>query len=440
MIQRRLCSVLRVEQPFKCPRIHPALNGRRLNEGLNTQSVLKRHKRGRETAFLTEPLGALLWKNSGPAVMSMTVMALYQIVDSAILGRRLGPDALAAVNILYPVVALLSALMAMLASGASARLGVLLGAGKHREAGRLLSLMLLLSVALGVTGSVAALFFATPMTTLLGAEESIRGLAESYLGTLAPFFVCFILAFVFDQATRGDGSAGFASSVIAGAAVLNISLDYIFLFRLDLGMEGAALASGLSQTTAALLFVTRFVLKSVRRQPGLRFGAPVFNRTTLGAIASNGSSEFFATFSFGFVILLYNRALMSYAGPLGVAAFTVVQYMLMVASVVFTGIAAGSQPIISWNHGAGRTDRVAGTVLRVIAATSVLGLLLALAAAAGAGALSRLFVPDYPEAIGLTSLALRIVAWAILVAPLGMVRQRSIRVHRWMKLDDLRTR
>ena len=375
----------------------------------------------RESAFLTDSLGTLLWKNAGPAVMSMIVIALYQIVDGAMLGRRLGPDALAAVNILYPVVALLSALMAMLASGASARLGVLLGAGKSSDAGRLLSLMLLLSVALGVIGSIAALIFTTPMTGLLGASESIRGLAVGYLTTLAPFFVFFIVAFVFDQATRGDGSPGFASAVTGGAAVLNISLDYLFLFHLDLGMEGAALASGLAQTTAAVLFVARFVLKSAERTGSLRFRAPIFDRATIVAIAGNGSSEFFSTFSLGFVIFLYNRALMSYVGPLGVAAFAIVQYMLMIGTVMFTGVAVGAQPIISWNHGAGNHERVKGTVVRVIATTSVLGIVIALAAALRADTLSALFMPDHPEAILLTALALRIVAWAIIAAPLGVV-------------------
>ncbi len=371
--------------------------------------------------FIAEPIPRLIWRHTAPAVASMLVMALYQIADGAMVGRRLGPDALAAVNILYPVLALFVGLAVMLGVGGSARIAVLLGSGNAKLARKVLSLLVLLGSLLGLTGTAIVLAWSGPLTSLLGADAEVQGLSLSYLLVLAPFFTAFILSFILEQAVRNDGRSTLAGAVMASGAVLNIALDYLFLYILDLGIAGAALASGISMSVCAVVFVGYFTLKTIALKPGLRLSRPILNLRVLRAIAVNGSSELFSSLAVGVVTLLFNRTLMHHAGSLGVAAFAMVQYLLMLGSVFFGGMATGAQPIISHNYGAGRTDRVSETLVRVMGTAGGIGIVLAAASWAAADRAATLFVPHHPEAISMTAMAMRIVAWSLLFAPVGTI-------------------
>ena len=372
-----------------------------------------------DSPFLTEPLGRLLWKNAAPAVSAMLVFALYQIVDGMMVGRRLGPDALAAVNIIYPVIALFVGLAVMIGVGGNARIALLMGAGKAHEARRVLSLLVVLGTLLGIAGTGVVLLMGQRLTTALGAEYEVKRLAQLYLFTMAPFFAAYILSFILEQATRNDGKPGFAGAVMAGTALLNIGLDYLFLFVLDMGIGGAALASGLSISLGASIYLAYFLLKRLQRENGLRFARPTFDVSTITAIVANGSSELFSALALGVVTLLFNRSLMYHIGSLGVAAFAMSQYLLMLGAVFFNGLSAGAQPILGYNCGAGATDRVRGTLLRLLGAGAVVSVALVGTGRAAAGGVAALFVPDHPEAVALAGAAMRIVAWSMIPASVG---------------------
>ena len=371
------------------------------------------------SSFLTEPLGNLLWKNAAPAVTAMLVFALYQIVDGMMVGRRLGPDALAAVNIIYPVIALFVGLAVMIGVGGNARIALLMGAGKTCEARRVLSLLVTLGGVTGVTGTAVVLLMGEALTTALGAEQEVKRLALVYLGTMAPFFGAYILSFILEQAARNDGKPGLAGAVMAGTAVLNIGLDYLFLFVLDLGIGGAALASGLSISLGASIYVGYFLLKRLQRRNGLRFARPTFDPATMTAIVANGSSELFSALALGIITLLFNRSLMHHIGSLGVAAFAMSQYLLMLGAVFFNGLSAGAQPILGYNCGAGAIERVRGTLIRLLGAGLVVSCALVVVGRAAAGGLAALFVPDHPEAVSLARTAMRVVAWSMIPASVG---------------------
>ncbi len=371
--------------------------------------------------FLHDPIGRLLVRNCGPAMVSMLVMALYQMVDGAMVGRRLGPDALAAVNILYPVVALLVGLAVMIGVGGNARVAVLLGAGRVREARGVFSLAVALGTGVGVAGTAAVMLLATPLTSALGASDAVIDLARSYLLTMAPFFPAYILSFIFDQAVRNDGRAGFATVVMASGAVLNIALDYLFLFVLDMGIAGAALASAIGQGFTATCFAGYFVVKSVRRRSGLRFARPSGGVAAVLSIAANGSSELLGSLALGVVTLMFNRALMGHLGAIGVAAFAVLQYVLMLAVVFFNALGTGSQPIVSRNYGAGLQSRVGTTLKLLLGAGCAIGFGLGAAAHAAAGTVASVFVPGHPEAVAIAAGAIRIVAWSIPAAAIGTI-------------------
>ncbi len=374
-------------------------------------------------AFLNRPLGGLILKNALPAVASMLFMAFYHIADAVMVGRSLGPDALASVNILYPVMALFIGLAAMIGVGGNARVAVLQGAGKSGEARRVLGLVIALGTGLGIAGSLLTLALFSWILAILGTASSatLSALAGEYLITLCPYFTTMILIFILEQTARNDGRPNFATGVMMAMAVLNIVLDYLFLFPLAMGIGGAALATGLSQSLGAFIFLAYFLRKTLRRLPGLRFGTPGGGFAALRVIALNGSSEFFNSVATGLTTFLFNRALLSYIGSSGVAAFAMVQYLIMFGAVVFIGMSVGSQPILSYNHGAGRRERVAGTLQRLLGFSAALALLFFIVLRSQATTMIALFIPDHPETALLTTQAAAYISWALLFMPVSII-------------------
>ena len=212
-------------------------------------------------SFLNQPLGSLILKNALPAVASMLFMAFYHIVDAIMVGRSLGPEALASVNILYPILAFFIGLAAMIGVGGNARVAVLQGAGKALEARRVLGLVIALGTGLGLLGSLIAGIGYQPILYVLGisTSPSLSALAGEYLITIYPFFTTMILIFILEQTARNDGRANLATGVMVSMALLNIGLDYLFLFPMNMGIAGAALATGLAQSLGALIFLGYFL-------------------------------------------------------------------------------------------------------------------------------------------------------------------------------------
>ncbi|MEW5919633.1 MAG: MATE family efflux transporter [Bacillota bacterium] len=371
--------------------------------------------------FLNCPLGMLILKNALPAVASMLFMAFYQVVDGILVGRRLGPEALASVNILYPILAVFVGLAVMIGVGGNARVAVLLGAGETRQARRTLGLITALGTALGIGGTIVVILAFPQILSALGTSGELGELAGEYLIALCPFFAPMILAFILEQSLRNDGRPNMATLVMAAMAILNIVLDYIFLFILNMGIAGAALATGLSQSLVALIFLAHFINKTIRRRPGLGFAVPGGGIPALRAIALNGSSEMFNSLAAGLTTFLFNRIILSYVGVMGVAAFALVQYMLMVGVMIFIGMSNGTQPIWSYNHGAGHAGRVQGTLNRLLAASLVVGIIFFIMLRWQAGAMAALFIPGHTEALALTLRVARIISWSMLFMPVGIV-------------------
>ncbi len=460
LISIRYYMVLKYHAVSKIKRMRCEVKTIELTAGTLTQANYR-------DPMLTEPVGRLLRKYSGPAVLSMLVMAFYQIADGAMVGRRLGAEALAAVNIIYPVIALFVGLALMFGIGGNARIAVLLGSGRTREARSLLSFLVVLGLALGIATTTIVMWFNAPLIALLGATEEISSVAAVYLLTLAPFFTPFVLSFILEHSVRNDGRPGLATVTMVGAAALNIALDYLFLFVLNLGIAGAALASGISQSLSATVFLVYFARQTLAARAGqaatagfiraprtsvgeqvtfagasgaatggavaadagvvapadaqLGFGRPSVSLPVVAQISINGSSEFFASLARGVITLLYNRALVAHVGVTGVAAFALVQYLLMLGWVFYGGIGTGAQPLLSRNHGAGLHGRVLAALQRLMLAGVAIGVVLTAGAWIAAPQMAALFVPNHPAALQVTTEAMRAAAWALLLAPLGII-------------------
>ena len=371
--------------------------------------------------YLTKPLCELIFHNSMPAILSILVMSLYHIVDGIFLGRRLGPEALASVNLLYPIMAVYIGLAVMIGVGGNARIGVLLGADDRHNAGRTLSLILCLGAGLGVIGSFITSLALPLIPSLLGAHGTLANYATEYLTAIFPFFTPMILGFILEQSTRNDGRPGFATTVIVSTTALNILLDYLFIFPLDMGISGAAIATGIANSCAAVVFLGRFGLKTLHRSQGLILHDPGGGIRVLGKIAYNGSSEMMNELAGGVTTFLYNRTILAMLRPIALASFTIVQYLVIIGMMLLTGLGIGSQPIIGYNHGAGKTHRVQGTLKRLLVAGFVLGAAFFVLLQTQAEPITRLFIPHNPETLSMTIEISRFVSIALLFMPIGII-------------------
>jgi putative MATE family efflux protein len=371
--------------------------------------------------FLKKPLNGLIIKNALPAIASMMFMALYQMVDGIMVGQRLGPNALAAVNILYPILALFIGLAVMIGVGGNARIAVLLGSGDSKRASKVLGLVFLLGLSLGLIGTLIIILQFGNILKLLGTHGEVGSLAGEYLSTLCWFFPSLILFFILEQSLRNDGKANLASSIMLIFAFMNIFLDYLFLYPLNMGVSGAALATGISQSIGAIIFSIYFLRKSLKKLPGLRFSLPIFEKSVFSSIIVNGSSELFNSLAMGVTTFLFNRIIISRIGMEGVAAFALVQYFTLFGVTIFLGLNNGCQPIISYNHGAKLNKRVEKTLYKLLFVSIILGVIFFVILQLFSGFLIKLFISDVTTTKEITVTAAKYISFSLIIMPLGII-------------------
>ena len=368
--------------------------------------------------LLNKPINKLIKENAIPAVLSMLFMAFYQIVDGIMVGQRLGSDAIGAVNILYPIFAFMAGLGIMIGVGGNARIAVLLGSDHHKKAGKVLSLIVILGVSLGVVLSILNVIFMSNILQFLSYSSSNLGvLAGDYLIGFIPFYSLMLITFILEQSVRNDGKPNFSSFIMVMCALLNIGLDYIFLYVFNLGIVGASLASGVSQSFGALVFLGYFMIKTIKKEKGLVFYKPDFEKATLISVFVNGSSELLNNLSVGLTTLLFNTMIFAYVGEKGVSAFALVQYLLMLGFFIVIGIGNGCQPIYSYNYGAKKFNRSRKTLLNSSIIASTVGMILFVAISLWAEPLTMLFINDDYSVVVLSVEIAMFMRWSMLFMP-----------------------
>lgn len=372
--------------------------------------------------LLNKPINKLIHENAVPAVLSMLFMAFYQIVDGIMVGQRLGSDAIGAVNILYPIFAFMAGIGIMIGVGGNARIAVLLGSDQHKKAGKVLSLIVLLGSFLGIIFSFLNVIFMSEILQFLSSSSTILGsLAGEYLIGFIPFYTLMLITFILEQSIRNDGKPNLASMVMVMCALLNIGLDYVFLYVFNLGIIGASLASGVSQSIGAFIFLGYFLIKTIKKETGLVFRKPDFSRTTLASIFINGSSELLNNLSVGITTLIFNSMILVYVGERGVSAFALVQYLLMLGLFVVLGIGNGCQPIYSYNYGAEKFERSKKALINSTIIASTVGTILFVIISLWAEPLTLLFVNDDSSVVILSVEVALFMRWSMLFMPVVVV-------------------
>ncbi|WP_195532666.1 MATE family efflux transporter [Bacteroides finegoldii] len=300
-----------------------------------------------------------------PTVLGMVFSAIFIITDGIFVGKGIGSDALAAVNITAPLFMIAAGIGLMFGVGASVVASIHLSQGKHRAASINITQALAFSALLILVMSALCVYFIEPIAKALGSSDRLLPLAIEYMIWYVPFLVFYELLNIGMFCIRLDGSPTYAMMCNAVAAILNIILDYIFIFEFGWGMMGAALATSLGTVIGGLmtliylihfsrtlyLYRIKFSMKSI-----------LLTLRNIGYMIKLGSSAFISEASIACMMFLGNYVFIRYLGEDGVAAFSIACYFFPIIFMVYNAIAQSAQPIISYNFGAGQAVRVRKTL------------------------------------------------------------------------------
>ena len=355
---------------------------------------------------------ARLLRYTLPTIVMMIFTSIYGVVDGIFVSNFAGKTPFAAINLIYPPFMVIGAIGFMMGTGGCALVAKILGEGDPERANRTFSLITYTSIAAGITISTFLLLLLEPIARALGAEGEMLDYCVRYGRILAPALPMFILQGMFQpfMVAAERPSLGLKVSLCAGCT--NIAMDYVLIVPCGMGLEGAAIATALSQCVAGLVPLIYF---GRRNKSLLHLGRTRWDGRALWQTCMNGSSEMATNISSSVVVMLYNYQLLRYIGEDGVAAYGVIGYVLFIFIAIFLGYSTGSAPIVSYNLGAQNWEELRGIVRRSARIILIISVGLTIMAELLAAPLSRLFV-GYDEGLfALTHRALSIYSLSFLL-------------------------
>lgn len=315
------------------------------------------------------PIGKLLRKFALPAVISMLVNAVYNIVDQIFIGQGVGYLGNAATTVAFPVVTIILAVSTLLGAGGSAYAAIKLGEKREEEAEKTLGNLFTLLMGSGIVVMILGLIFLDPMLRLFGATDNIMEYSRQYTSILllgAPFNM---LGIGFSNMARTDGNPSLSMYSILVGAILNTILDPIYIFVFHWGVVGAAIATITSQIISAVVLMVYFLKKGTMR---LKWKNLRLDRGICQAVMSLGISSGITQIASTILQIVLNNSLVFYGeqttvgGDVALSAMGIVSKISMILVSICVGIGIGSQPILGFNKGAGNLERIRQTYLRAI--------------------------------------------------------------------------
>ena len=355
--------------------------------------------------LLTKSPGRLLWEYSLPSIVGMLVMALYNIVDRIFIGQIVGPQAIAGLTVTFPVMNVSTALGVLIGVGASARVSIFLGNNEHAKAEKVLGNAFSMTLIIGFCYIGLFGLFLDDCLRLFGASDQTLPYASEFMSWLLPGLLLSNITYSMNNLIRSSGYPRIAMYTMLIGAFLNVGLDPIFIYWLDMGIKGAAIATDISMFLSMLFVLRHFCRKDVtlRFKPGIYRPvlSIVFGMVVIGAAPSIVNVA-------GCVINIFiNKSLLGMGGDNAIAAAGIfVTFTQVIVSVVI-GICQGMQPIIGYNFGARRLDRLKKVYFLAVAAATVLTGGGWLVSAVAPAIVPRCFTPD-PELISVASNAFHI--------------------------------
>ena len=287
-------------------------------------------------------------KYVSPAILSSVCFFLFTTVDGIFIGRGVGTNGLGAINLISPFVMTLNALTMMLNIGGVTILAVCIGKGDSDGANKAFRHGLFLLICVSSLLSFIGVFFTDTVCSLLGAGETHRRLATEYLFWYSVFIIPSSLSYGLQNYCRNDGAPGLVGIANFGATVCNIFGDWLLIFPFQMGMKGAAIATGVSQSLGVLVLLIHFI----RREGVLRFGKTKLEGGMVKDIIIHGLPEGISQLATPVMTLCMNLVLVAKVGDIGVNAFSVIIYVASLSMAIFYGTSEGLQPLFGLSYGA----------------------------------------------------------------------------------------
>ncbi|MBM7855549.1 putative MATE family efflux protein [Desulfohalotomaculum tongense] len=317
-----------------------------------------------------EKVSKLLIKFSIPAITGMLVNALYNVVDRIFIGNGVGPLGIAGITIGFPIMLIVIAFAMLVGFGTTSLISIKLGEQKKAEAELIMGNGMVLLILISVIISAAGLFFINPLLQLFGASETVLPYARDYMSIILCGTIIMSIGFGMNNFIRAEGNPKIAMYTMLIGAVLNILLDYIFIFIFQWGIQGAALATVCAQAASAAWVLNYFW--SGKSTLKLRLSSLRLRFSIAASIAAVGSAPFAMQIAASLLNVIINNGLNYYGGDAAVAGMGVINSIMTLVLMPVFGINQGAQPIIGFNYGARKFHRVKKTLkLAMMAATVI---------------------------------------------------------------------
>ena len=330
-----------------------------------------------------------LFRFTLPSICMMLFTSVYLVIDGYFVSNFIGKTALAAVNMIYPVIMIIGSLGFMLGTGGSALVAKTMGEGDDEKAKRFFTLIYLTSIVIGTILTLPSFIFLDKIAYFLGARGELLESSITYgrilLSTVVLFVVQMESQIFFITAEKPK--LGLIMTVLSCGT--NIVLDGVFCAILHLGVPGAAAATAVSQAIGGTIPLIYFTFK---RKGRLYFTKTYFDKKALIKSASNGISELLSNTSAAIIGMLFNAQLLRYVGENGVAAYSVLMYVSMVFVAIFIGFSGGISPVVSYNYGAENEKELKSITKKLITLIVLSSVLMLIFSFLMASPLSRLFV------------------------------------------------
>ena len=354
-----------------------------------------------------------LFRFTFPSIIMMIFTSIYSVVDGFFVSNFAGKTAFASINLVMPFIIILGSLGFMIGTGGTALVSRILGEGDEKKANHYFSMLIWLSLLLGIVLAILGVAFMRPVASLLGATKEMIDDCVLYGRVVIAFLAPYMLQNVFQSFLIAAEKPNLGLAATLAAGITNMVLDAVLVGILRWGVFGAALATGISQTIGGLLPFIYFIRPNSSK---LHLTKAKFKLRPILQACANGSSELMSNISLSIVSMIYNFQLLKYIGEDGISAYGVLMYVQFVFIAIDIGYSIGCAPIVGFHFGAQNHAELKNMLGKSVKLMCGAGVVMAVLAQVLAAPLARLFV-GYDEVLyTLTCHAFRLFSFAFLFA------------------------
>lgn len=352
-----------------------------------------------------------------PTIIMMIFTSIYGVVDGIFVSNYAGADEFAGVNLIMPFLMILGSIGFMIGTGGSALVSKTMGEGNKDKANEYFSMLIYIVTSAGLILSVVGFIFMEQIARLLGAEGNLIDICTTYGRTLVVALIPFLLQNCFQSflVVAEKPKMGLVISIISG--IINMILDFLFIYVLKMGVFGAALATLISQFIGGIIPIIYFVFS---KNTSLKLVKTKIKLKPILSACANGSSEMVTNLSMSLVNMLYNLQLIKYAGNNGVVAYGIIMYVGFIFSGTYLGYSIGSAPIIGYHYGAENKEELKCLLKRSLKLIIITSIVMTGLAELLAKPLGSIFVSYDAELLDMTTNAIRLFALSYLISGINI--------------------